>query len=175
MDWLATLRRSGGINAIARHLGMAPVDAGAGIAALLPALIGGLRDYCGRSGGGHGGVRALVALLNELGDGDLAAQVMGQGPLRTEPGDTLLNRLFGTSAAAELDNAEHSTDVARDVLEDLLPPLAMLVGGYIAARAAGSGSQGNASASEIGGMLETLQTHDDDRSGSQRKGDGSRS
>jgi len=175
MDWLATLRRSGGINAIARHVGTSPVDAGAGISALLPMVINGLRDYCARSGGGDAGVRSLIGLLGQMGDGDLAAQVMGPDPLRIDAGKALLDRLFGAGVTAEVDEAERSTDVARDLLDDLLPPLAMLVGGYIAARAGGSGGQGGVGPSGLGGLLDTLLTHGDDHSGSQRTGESSRS
>jgi len=171
MDWLATLRRSGGINAIARHLGMSPADAGAGIAALLPMLIRGLRDYGAKAGGGEAGLIGLLALFREFGDGDLAADVMGPNRLDVSAGNRLLERLLGDGVEAATDEAERSTDVARDVLEELLPPLAMLVAGYIAARAAGSGAEGS------GGLsgLDTLLVHDDDRPGSQRKGEGSRS
>jgi hypothetical protein len=175
MNWLATLRRSGGINAIAHHLGMSPIDAGAGIAALVPALIAGLRDYCAKSGGGDAGLRALVAFLNELDGGDLAAQVMGQDPLRIEAGNTLLDRLFGESRTETVDNAERSTDVARDVLDELLPPLAMLVGGYIAARVTGSGAGGIAHPSGLEELLGTLLTYEDERSSPRHKGEGPRS
>ena len=88
MDWLTTLRRSGGINALSRQLGVTPADVSVGAGALLPALLGGLRKRADVLGGGDAGVRALVEELVELGGGQLAADVMGPEPLDTQPGHT---------------------------------------------------------------------------------------
>lgn len=164
MDWLTTLRRSGGINALSRQLGMSPADVAAGAAVLLPALIGGLRQLADRLGRGDAGVRALVEVLVELGGGQLAADVMAPGPLDTEPGNAILDRALGPDVArrAVLIEAERAGGVDQALAERILPGLAMLVGGYITARAGGSGAEGSGGLRELGGLLETLTPNDND-------------
>lgn len=156
MNWLATLRRSGGIHALARQIGSTPSDVLAGADALLPSLLDRTRTFVTEHGGGQIGAKALLDMLAELGDGNLAAEIMGPGPLDPAAGEILLGRLYpsaqeraeavGQAAAAGPEGA----DVA--LLERLHAPLAMLLGGYIAARAAGS----SAPASGIAAIAELL-------------------
>jgi hypothetical protein len=165
MDWLTTLRRSGGINALSRQLGVSPVDVAAGAAALLPALIAGFRQLADRSGRGDAGVRGLVDVLVELGGGQLAADVMAPGPLNSEPGNAILDRALGPDVArrAVLIEAERASGIDQALGERMLPGLAMLVGGYITARAGGSGAEGSGGVGELGGLLENANDTDSDR------------
>lgn len=158
MDWLTTLRRSGGINALSRQLGVAPADVAKGAAALLPALLGGLRQLADRLGGGDAGIRALVEELTELGGGQLAADVMAPGPLNSEPGNAILDRTLGPDVArrAVLIEAERMDGLDQALGERMLPGLAMLVGGYITARAGGSGAEGSGGLVGLGSLLDTL-------------------
>lgn len=169
MDWLTTLRRSGGINALSRQIGASPADVAAGTEALLPALVGGLRQLADRLGGDDDGVRALVDRLMELGGGQLAADVMGPGPVNTAPGDALLEEALGPEVArrAVLIEAERTGGLDQALGERILPGLAMLVGGYITARAGGSGAQGSGGLTELGSLLDTL-TPDENDSGADR-------
>jgi hypothetical protein len=164
MDWLTTLRRSGGINALSRQLGVTPAEVSAGADALLPALLAGLRQLGDRFGGGDEGVRALVDELVELGGGQLAADVMGPGQLNTDPGNAILDRIFGPDVArrAVLLEAERTAGLDQAFGERLLPALAMLVGGYITARAGGSGAEGSGGLSGLGGLLDSLTPDEND-------------
>ncbi|MEJ5975411.1 DUF937 domain-containing protein [Novosphingobium sp. PS1R-30] len=169
MDWLTTLRRSGGINALSRQLGASPADVSAAATALLPALLAGLRQAADTLGEGDAGVQSLVDVLAELGGGQLAADVMGPGPLDTAPGVLLLDRVLGPEVArrAVLVEAERSQGLALELGERVLPALAMLVGGYITARAGGSGAEGSGGLDELGGLRDTL-TPDAGDSGADR-------
>jgi hypothetical protein len=164
MDWLTTLRRSGGINALSRQIGVSPAEVAAGAEALLPALLGGLRLLADRLGGGDAGVKALVDELVVLGGGQLAADVMGPGPLRTEPGNAILDRALGPDVArrAVLIEAERNAGLDQALGERVLPGLAMLVGGYITARAGGSGAEGSGGLNGLGDLLETLTSDEND-------------
>lgn len=158
MDWLTTLRRSGGINALSRQLGVTPAEVSAGTEALLPALLGGMRHVVDLLGGGDAGVRALVAELTALGGGQLAADVMAPGPLDTAPGKTILERIIGPDVAqrAVLVEAARNGGLDQAFGEQILPGLAMLVGGYITARAAGSGAEGSGGLAELSALLGSL-------------------
>lgn len=164
MDWLTTLRRSGGINALSRQLGVSPAELSAGAEALLPALLAGLRQLADRNGGGDEGVRALVDDLAGLGGGQLAADVMGPGPLDIVPGLEILDRAIGPEVArdAVLVEAERSAGLDPALGRRVLPGLAMLVGGYITARAGGSGAAGSGGLGELGALLDTLTPDDND-------------
>lgn len=158
MDWLTTLRRNGGVNALARQLGATPSDVAAGCEVLLPALLGGLRQLADRLGGGVAGAQALVDVLMQLGGGQLAADVMAPGQLNTEPGNIILDRALGPEVArrAVLVEAERTGGLDQAFGERLLPALAMLVGGYITARAGGSGAEGSGGPGGLGGLLDSL-------------------
>jgi hypothetical protein len=158
MDWLTTLRRSGGINALSRQLGVSPAEVAAGAEALLPALLDGLRQLADRFGAGDAGVHALVDEITKLGGGQLAADVMAPGPLNTDPGNAILDRALGPEVArrAVLIEAERNSGLDQALGERMLPGLAMLVGGYITARAGGSGAAGSGGLSGLGSLLDTL-------------------
>lgn len=156
MNWLATLRRSGGIHALARLIDASPADVMAGSDALLPILLDRMRALIGERGGGQIGAKALVDLLTGLGDGNLAAEIMGPNAVNTETGEMLLGHLFASDddrrraekAAADTNGIELS------LLQRLSPPLAMLIGGYIAARAGGSGAAGSGGLAGVTELLE---------------------
>lgn len=137
MDLLATLRRSGGIDALARQMELPPVTVFAGAEALLPALLEGLRAHTQRMGGGEQGIAAMLAIINGFGDGNLAAAVMGPDPLQSEMGDRIIAQFFGSHDAKHRLAEEVAAVSGQDgpVLERILPMLAMLVAGYISARA----------------------------------------
>jgi hypothetical protein len=166
MDWLTTLRRSGGINALSRQLGVSPAEVAAAGEALLPALLAGLRQLADGLGRGDVGVQGLVKLLMELGGGQLAADVMGPGPLNTGPGNAILVRALGPEVArrAVLVEAERTTGLDQALGDRVLPGLAMLVGGYITARAGGSGAEGSGGLRELGALLHSLIPDENDAS-----------
>lgn len=163
MDWLTTLRRSGGINALSRQIGASPAEVSAGAEALLRPLLGGLKRRADKLGNGDAGVRALIDELFELGGGEMAAEVMGPAPLDNVRGDAILAKALGPEVArrAVVLEAERVSGLGEGVAERMFPGLAMLVGGYITARAGGSGAAGSAGLDNLDSLLDTLTTNGD--------------
>lgn len=142
---LEMLRRSGGIEAVSRQLEILPAMAAAGTEALLPAILGGFGKHAEEAGGGEPGLAALVGMLGSLGGGALAANVLAPEPADIARGNAVLAEIFGSkdvSRAVAADAAARS-GIKPVVLEQILPLLAMLVGGYLSARAGGSGAEGS--------------------------------
>jgi hypothetical protein len=170
MDLLATLRRSGGIDALARQIGLPPASVFAGAEALMPGLLGGLRDYAQRMGGGDVGVGAMLAIIDGLGDGNLAVEVMGPGPLAADTGDKVLAQFFGSREAKQRLASEVAVVSGQQpaLLERILPVLAMLVCGYLSARAEADRSEDES----LGWLRDLLMLHDPEerRSGSGTNG-----
>lgn len=169
MDWMTTLRRSGGVNALARQLDSQPAEVGSAAEALLPALLGGMRQLADSLGRGDEGVRKLVDVLTAMGGGELAAQVMAPDQLDSSAGSAIVERVLGPEVArrAVLIEAERTRGLELAFGERLLPALAMLVGGYITARAGGSGAAGSGGLDGVASLLDTP-TPDDDGVGADR-------
>ncbi|HMT47837.1 MAG: hypothetical protein RL702_3007 [Pseudomonadota bacterium] len=152
---LDMLRRSGGIEAVSKQLGLAPGVAAQGVEALLPALVGGFAKRGEAAGGGEAGLGALVGVLGGLGGGALAANVLG--PDETDPGrgNAVLGEVFGSKEVSRSVAADAAarTGIDAQVLKRMLPLLAMLVGGYLSARAGGSGAQGSGGLGGLGSLL----------------------
>lgn len=83
---LNDLLPNGGIDALASQLGVAPEQAQRGAEALLPSVLGGMRD---RSAG-------LDAHVDALGGASLAHNVMSDDPIEVDRGNQLLGGIFGT-------------------------------------------------------------------------------
>ena len=152
---LDMLRRSGGIEAVSKQLGVPPGVAAQGVEALLPALVGGFAKRGEAAGGGETGLGALVGMLGGLGGGGLAANVLGPDETDTGRGNAVLGEVFGSkdvsrSVAAD---AAARTGIDPEVLKQMLPLLAMLVGCYLSARAGGSGAEGSGGLGGLGSIL----------------------
>jgi hypothetical protein len=147
MDVMDVLRRSGGVEAIAKHLGVPPAMAAAGAEALLPAVLGGFQKHSDAAGGGDSGLGGLIGMLGGLGGGGLAANVLGPDQTDTSQGDAVLGQIFGSKDVSRTvaGHAATQTGLDPELLKQMLPILAMLVGGYISARAGGSGTSGGTS------------------------------
>jgi hypothetical protein len=158
MEWLTALGRSGGIDALSRQLSLSPAVVAGATEALLPALLSGLRQLGERLGGGEAGMHAVLELLAESGGGQLAADVMGPGPLDIRLANALLDQVLGPEVArrAVLIEAERKTGLNQALGERVLPGLAMLVGGFITARTAGSGMEGSGGLDGLGNLLISL-------------------
>lgn len=140
MNLLDTLQRSGGIQALGRQAGTAPADTLALARVLLPALVARMRALVARDGGDEAGLAALVALFDRFGDGMLAADIMAAAPVAPGTGDALLDALFGAEGGdAAVAEAAAATDKDPQVAARVLGLLAMLVGGYLSARAHSDG------------------------------------
>lgn len=161
-ELLDTLRRSGGLEAVSKELGIGPAAAFAGAEALLPAILGGFRKQAEATGGGAAGLGNLIEMLGGLGGGELAGNVLAPDPTDIDRGNAVLGRIFGTRDVSRsvAEDAAARTGLDSATLRRMLPLLAMLVGGYLSARAGGSGAQGSDGLN--GGGLKTLLDLDGD-------------
>lgn len=152
---LDMLRRSGGIDAVSKQVGVPPGVAAQGVEALLPAIVGGFAKRGEAAGGGETGLGALIGMLGGLGGGGLAANVLGPEETDTGRGNDVLSEIFGSKDISRTvaANAAAQTGVDPEVLKKMLPLLAMLVGGYLSARAGGSGAEGSGGLSGLGSLL----------------------
>jgi hypothetical protein len=89
MELMDILRQTGGVNAIANQLGISPETAEAGAKSLLPAIIGGFTKHSAANGGGDLGLVSLVGMLEGLGGGALATNVIGPEPTNVENGNNI--------------------------------------------------------------------------------------
>ncbi|MBU6266214.1 MAG: hypothetical protein KGN34_01655 [Sphingomonadales bacterium] len=129
-DLFSTLRRSGGIDALARHAGITPTDAAVATRDLLPEVIARFGAHFGQ-----GGVAGLTALLDRLGDGDLAFALHRGGAITAERRQRVIAVLPGADrVAALLAEVRRRSVVPAEMLAAILPLLVILVGGYLAAR-----------------------------------------
>jgi len=126
------LRRSGGINAMARQAGISVTSAADEAKALLPDLLVAYRTLAADPG-------EFLNLLEQHGDGNLAAAVMAAEPADAAPGMVLLDELSRvTDGNTGINSSPGNSDRAK-----IAPLLAMLVGGYVAARFSGGGLDAN--------------------------------
>lgn len=158
MDLMEMLRRSGGLDAVAKQLGVPPAVAAAGADALLPAILGGFRKHADGAGGGEGGLGSLIDMLGTLGGGALAANVLGPDQTDVGKGNDVLGQIFGSKDVSRSVAADAAvrTGIDAEMLKKMLPLLAMLVGGYLSARAGGSGAQGSGGLGGLGSILGSM-------------------
>jgi len=142
------LNQTGGLQSIARELGIHEDEAAKAASALAPAVLGGFRKQAEAQPEGMGG---LGGLLNQFGGGGLLDAVLAPAPTDTAPGNNVLGQIFGSKdvSRAVAHNAAAQTGLDPSLLKKMLPMLAMLVAGYMAKKHAGaSGASGG-----VGGML----------------------
>lgn len=146
MNLTDILSQAGGIDSMARDLGIPPALAKQGAEALLPAILGGFK----KQAQGSGGIEGLGGLLGQLGGGGLLDAVLGPQPTPVEAGNDLLGQIFGTKEVSRsvAGDAAAKTGIDAGTLKKMLPILAMLVAGYMAQRGDGTNSGGG-----LGGVL----------------------
>ena len=145
------LAQAGGIQSIARELGVSEAQAAQGAEALAPAILGGFRKQADAQ---PSGVEGFGGLLGQLGGGSLLDDVLSPQPTDVTRGDNVLGQIFGSrdvSRAVASDGAA-KTGLDPSLLKRMLPLLAMVVAGYLAkqhgARAKATGTGGG-----LGGLL----------------------
>src|SRR5215218_5184681 len=150
------LNQSGGLQSIARELGISETEAASGAAALAPAILGGFQNQAQNQ---PGGVEGLGGLLGQLGGGGLMDNVVAPQPTDVAPGNQLLGRIFGSKDVSRsvAQNAATQTGLQPSILKKMLPMLTMLLAGYMARqagqRAGAGGGLGGGLGSILGGML----------------------
>lgn len=153
------LARSGGLQSMARELGINEEQAATGAEALLPAILGGFKKQTQAQ---PGGLQDLGGMLGRLGGGSLLDNVLSQEPTDIDRGNAVLGEVFGSKdvSRAVAQNAASSTGLDPALLKKMLPMLAMMVAGLMAKQSgpqpipSGSGEAG--SPGGLGGVLGDL-------------------
>ena len=145
------LAQTGGVQAMARELGISEAEAANGAAALAPAILGGFKKQAQAQPEGFAG---LGGLLGQLGGGGLLADVLSPQPTNVSRGDDVLGQIFGSKDVSRsvAEQASASTGLDPSLLKKMLPIVAMMVTGFMA-RQQGGPSTGATAAGGVGGML----------------------
>ncbi len=149
MNLTDILAQAGGIESMAKDLGIPPAMAKQGAEALLPAILGGFKKQAQ-----SGGIEGLGGLLGQLGGGGLLDSVLGSQPTPVAPGNEVLGQIFGSKDVSRTVAGQAATQTGLDsgLLKKMLPILAMMVAGYMAKQ--GGPSQGGGGLGDlIGGAL----------------------
>jgi len=149
MNLTDILAQAGGIESMAKELGVSPSIAKAGADALLPAILGGFKKQAQ-----GGGIEGLGGLLGQLGGGGLLDSVLGSQPTPVDQGNDVLGQIFGSKDVSRTVAGQAATQTGIDsgLLKQMLPILAMMVAGYMAKQGGGQ-SGGGGLGDLIGGAL----------------------
>ncbi len=141
------LAQMGGLQSMAKELGISESQAASGAAALAPAILGGLKKQAQ-----SGGMEGLGGLLGQLGGGGLLDSVLSPEPTDVGKGNDLLGQIFGSKDVSRTvaQSASATSGVDTSVLKKMLPMVAMMVAGYMAK---GGGSPAQAAQPQSGGGL----------------------
>jgi len=143
MDLQQLINQMGGVDQIARELGISNDQAASGAAALLPAILGGFKQQARAQ---PGGLEDLVGILGGLGGGGLLDEVLSPQPTNVGRGNDVLGQIFGSKdvsrTVARGASARSGLDPA--MLSKMLPMLAMLVGGFLSQRGAAAAPRSGA-------------------------------
>ncbi len=125
------LAQMGGLQSMARELGVSETQAASGAEALVPAILGGFKKQAQSQ---PTGLEGLGGLLGQLGGGSLLDQVLEPQPTDVSRGNDVLQQIFGSKdvSRAVAQNAASQSGLDPSLLKKMLPMLAMLVTGYMA-------------------------------------------
>jgi hypothetical protein len=125
------LAQMGGLQSIAKELGVSEKQAASGAEALAPAILGGFKKQAQSQ---PSGLEGLGGLLGKLGGGGLLDDVLGPQPTNVNRGNDVLRQIFGSKDVSRTvaQDAASKTGLSPDLLKKMLPMMAMLVAGYMA-------------------------------------------
>jgi hypothetical protein len=143
------LAQMGGLQSMARELGVSENQAASGAAALIPAILGGFKKQAKAQ---PTGLEGLGGLLGQLGGGGLLDNVLAPQATDVSQGNNVLGQIFGSKdvSRAVAQNAASQSGLDPSLLKKMLPMLAMLVAGYMAKQQGGGAA---AQAAPAGGGL----------------------
>jgi hypothetical protein len=159
MNITEILAQSGGLQSMARELGIDESQAAAGAEALLPAILGGFKKQTQAQ---PRGLEDLSGMLGKLGGDSLLDDVLSPQPTRVDRGNEVLGQVFGSKdvSRAVAQNASASTGLDPSLLKKMLPMLAMMVAGLLSrqsgAASGPSAAPQPASTGGLGGVLGDL-------------------
>ncbi|MDZ7591223.1 MAG: DUF937 domain-containing protein [Rubrivivax sp.] len=154
------LAQMGGLQSMARELGVDERQVASGADALLPAILGGFKNQAQAQ---PAGLEGLGGLLGQLGGGSLLDEVLAPQPTDASHGNEVLGQIFGSKdvSRAVANNAAAQSGLDPSLLKQMLPLLAMLVTGLMARQGAAApaadapggmaGGLGDALAGALGG------------------------
>ena len=87
------LAQMGGLQSIARELGLSESQAASGADALLPAILGGFKKQAQSQ---PNGLEGLGGLLGQLGGGGMLDEVLAPQPTDLSHGNDVLGQIFGS-------------------------------------------------------------------------------
>lgn len=151
MQMTDILAQMGGLQSMARELGVSESQVATGAEALVPAILGGFKKQVQSQPTGLDG---LGGLLGQLGGGGLLDNVLSPQPTDVSQGNDVLGQIFGSKdvSRAVAQNAASQSGLDPGLLKKMLPMLAMLVAGYIA-KQRGAGDQVSPAGGGLGGLL----------------------
>ncbi|MGB7738926.1 MAG: DUF937 domain-containing protein [Steroidobacteraceae bacterium] len=147
------LNQLGGLQSIAKELGVDEAQVTAGAAALMPALLGGFKKQAQAQPSGLDG---LVGMLGSLGGGGLLDDVLSPRPTNVGRGNDVLGQIFGSPEVSRTvaRNAAATSGIDPALLKKMLPMLAMLVAGFMAKQSMGQpAAPAGGGAGGLGGLL----------------------
>ena len=147
------LSQSGGLQSIARELGISETEAASGAAALTPAILGGIQK---QTEARPAGVEDLSGLLSQLGGDGLLDNLLAPEPTDVSKGNNVLGQIFGSKDVSRTvaQHASSQSGLSSQVLKKMLPMLAMLVTGYLARkRSSVAPGQSSGGGGGLGGLL----------------------
>ncbi len=147
------LAQMGGLQSMARELGISEQEAAKGTEALAPAVLGGFKKQAQSQPSGLAG---LGGLLGQLGGSGLLDQVLAPRSTDVGPGNNILGQIFGSKdvSRAVAQDASAKSGVDTSVLKKMLPILTMMVAGYMAKQGGGGGpEQASSGGGGLGGLV----------------------
>jgi len=149
------LAQMGGLQSMARELGVSEDQAASGAEALVPAILGGFKKQVQSQ---PAGLEGLGGLLGQLGGGGLLDNVLAPEPTDVSRGNDVLGEIFGSKdvSRAVAQNAASQTGLDPSLLKKMLPLLAMLVAGFMAKQRDGGAAAAFPPASGGGGLGDLL-------------------
>ena len=155
MQIIDILAQMGGLQSMARELGVNENQAASGAEALIPAILGGFKKQAQSQ---PSGVEGLGGLLGQLGGGGLLDDVLAPQPTNVSRGNDVLGQIFGSKDVSRTvaQNAASQSGLEPSLLKKMLPMLAMLVAGYMAKQRSAGAAQPSQSGGGLGDMLGSL-------------------
>jgi hypothetical protein len=152
MQMTDLLAQTGGLESMARELGISESQAATGAQALIPAILGGFKKQVQSQPSGLGG---LGGLLGRLGGGSLLDNVLSPQATDASRGNDVLGQIFGSKDVSRTvaQDAASRSGLAPSMLQKMLPMLAMLVAGYMAKQHGSMAAQPARTRGGLGAML----------------------
>src|SRR4051794_18813507 len=134
------LANTGGVQSMARELGVSESEAHSGAAALLPAILGGFQKHAESA---PNGMHGLGDTLAKLGGGALLDNVVSPQPTDIGRGNNVLGEIFGSKDVSRsvAEGAASQTSLHPSLLKRMLPMVAMMAAGYMAKQSQSGGGQ----------------------------------